>query len=273
MLTVIRSRENQNVKWLSRLVSSPKFRKKENSFVVEGVRLCNEAVFNKVSIKALFVGETFYNDNSSKIEQLINNAPKIFLLSDSVLNFVSDTETPQGVICVCEMENSVLSIEKGNYIALENLQDPANVGTIFRTAAAFGIDGIILSSGCCDIYSPKVLRGTMGAVFKQPFMIVDDFAGFVAECNAKKIKTLACALKEDSKSLTQISLSYENGMIALIGNEGKGLSEDVINLCNESIIIPMKAGVESLNASVAASIIMWEMSKARGWFNGSKTKQ
>ncbi len=183
-------------------------------------------------------------------------------ISEDVSKKISDSKTPQGVYCLCAMldkERRTVKIDTGgHYMVLYGLQDPGNVGTILRTCEAMGIDGVFLSSDCPDIYSPKVLRSTMGGVFRMSVEIVEDIAKTINTANEKGVAVYAAALDRTAVSLREADL--KKGSMVLIGNEGNGLSENIISLCDKSLFIDMKGNAESLNAAVAASIIAWEMS-------------
>ena len=168
---------------------------------------------------------------------------------------------PQGVFCIAKMLDNSLIIDKiniiGTYSALEDIQDPGNMGTIIRTAEALGLDGIFLSDGCCDIYNPKVLRASMGGVFRMPLMRVGDMAQAVVTLQKKGLTAFACVVDASATPITAAGMG--EGAIALIGNEGNGLRAETVAACKHSVTIPMAGRAESLNASMAAGIILWEM--------------
>ena len=143
------------------------------------------------------------------------------------------------------------------FLALDNLQDPGNLGTILRTAEALNVTGIVLSADCCDIYSPKVVRGSMGAVFRLPFVVSDTISGYL---NAhSELESYAAVVSASADKIT--TTPFVSPCIVAVGNEGNGLKEETISACKHKITIPMEGRAESLNAAVAASIIMWEMMK------------
>lgn len=143
------------------------------------------------------------------------------------------------------------------FLALDHLQDPGNLGTIIRTADAFGADGILLSEGCADCYSPKVLRSTMGSVFRLPIWTVPDLAQTLKELHQAGFSTFGAALDETAICLGNFSFPQKS--VAVVGNEGNGISRPVLDACQQTLYIPMKGETESLNAGVAASLILWEM--------------
>ena len=145
-------------------------------------------------------------------------------------------------------------------LVLDNLQDPGNLGTIFRTAEAAGVTGIILSRDCVDIYNPKVIRSTMGAVFRVPFLYAEDLQGTIGELKREGIKVYAAHLK-GRKAYDQED--YREGCAFLIGNEGNGLRDEIAECADHYVIIPMLGRAESLNAAVAAAVLMFEVSRQR----------
>ena len=171
---------------------------------------------------------------------------------------ISNVKTPQGILFSCERPVAGLDTLQGDrFMVLEGLQDPGNLGTIIRTADAFALDGIILCEGCVDPTSPKVVRATMGAAFRLPIAAatMEETAEFFKQ---KQIPLYATALSDKSVPLTTVDLTRA---AVLIGNEGRGISKQAASLSDRLIIIPMEGRAESLNASVAASIIMYEMSR------------
>ena len=187
------------------------------------------------------------------------------MVSDPVFQYLSDTKTPQGILAVVKQQEYELPdlIKKETaplILILENLQDPGNLGTILRTAEAAGAAGIILSSGCADIYSPKVTRSTMGSIFRVPFLYTDSLKETILSLKRQGVRILAAHLK-GSVSLYEASLT---GAAALmIGNESRGLTEEIAALSDCAVRIPMSGSVESLNAAVAASILMFEARRQR----------
>ena len=185
---------------------------------------------------------------------------------------ISDEKSPEGIITVAKRIDKLAKIATINnmaeilsdgrrVMALESLRDPGNLGTIIRSAAAFGIDTLILSSDCADLYNPKTLRGAMGALFSREVFIADDLAVVLREISRAGRRTLAAALSPDAVMLGEANLTAKDCIV--VGNEGHGLSESVLRACDGAVVIPMMTGVgvESLNAATAASILMWEQTK------------
>ena len=175
--------------------------------------------------------------------------------------------TPQGVFCVCELLDNLSGLDKIEdiknaglgFLALENLQDPANMGAIIRTAEALGMDGILLSDGCCDVYNPKVLRGSMGGVFRLPLINVGDERGGRKTCF--RGDCMLCLRYRQGCGSSARSGVFK-GSVCVIGNEGSGLKSQTVSACTGKITIPMGGRAESLNAAMAAGIVMWEMARA-----------
>ena len=256
---MITSKDNPAVKLVSKLMSSSKARREEGLFTAEGVRLCREAVLSGARISYyLYTGEAA--EKYSGDHKLISSAAeKSIEVSKQLFERLADTNAPQGFLCVIsssglpKLENVVPG---KRYAAFETIQDPSNLGTVLRTAEALGINGVVLSKGCCDVFSPKVVRGSMGAVFRMPVMNVGEMKEFVLSAKAGGIKCYASTPRaEQDISKTDFS----GGGIMLIGNEGSGLTDEVIDACDVRVGINMLGRAESLNASAAAAILMYEM--------------
>lgn len=263
-METIKSKDNKTIKHISKLISDPKYRKTNKEFVVEGKRLCKDALLSNCDVVTVLVSEKFYTDKDNKafIGKISIEACKKYIVDNRIFSALSDTKTPQGVLFVLKTLDKNNDFDKiikhGKVLALENIQDPSNLGTILRTAEAFGIDLVILSKDCCDIYSPKVVRGSMGAVFRQKIYIADDFIKFIKDYN-KIGKSYAAVLDDESIKLGKCE--FWGPCMAVVGNEGNGLTKDAILTCTNKLYIPMLGGAESLNVSVASSLIMWEMMK------------
>lgn len=260
MLT-ISSKDNINIKNAVKLKKSSHFRKQSGNFVAEGLRICYDAMLSNAEIETLFVTENASQKYAEKFNELSNYSKKTFIVSEQIFHLISDTQTPQGFLCVIKALDKTVQFDtiknNGKMLALDNIQDPNNLGTILRSAEAFGIDGIVMSYDCCDIYSPKVVRGSMGAVFRIPFIICKSIASYLQENS--DINSFAAVVDKNAKAITDAE--FIRPCISVIGNEGNGLKQDTINACKNLITIPMNGKAESLNASVAASIIIWEMVK------------
>lgn len=259
MLTVT-SKDNINIKNTIKLKKSSKFRRETSSFIAEGVRVCMDAYFSNAQIDTFFSTEIARDKYADEFEKLSSIAQKTIIVTPAIFSLISDTQTPQGFLCIIKIldKNGEFDTIKNSskFLALDNVQDPNNLGTILRTAEAFGISGVILSEDCCDIYSPKVVRGSMGAVFRLPFLKCASVCEFLDK--HPELNSFA-AVVDDAEKITEVD--FCSPCVTVIGNEGNGLKSETIAMCNKRITIPMNGKAESLNASVAASIIMWEMVK------------
>ncbi len=252
----ITSKDNKIIKTVSKLQTVGRSRKSNGLFVVEGLRLCKDAHLNGFEFDFLVVSDTGYNKHKTEIDCILNSAGSSYIVPDDLFLKISDTVSPQGIIGIIKYKNNSDFQEGGKYIALENVQDPSNVGAIARSAEAFGITSIIISSNGCDAFSPKALRASMGALLRINVYTVDNVVDFLKE---KNIKTFACVV--DSNATDISTISFNGSCAALIGNEGNGLSEYAINNCDEKITIPMSGKAESLNAAMAATVVIWQMTK------------
>lgn len=253
----ITSKNNTVIKQIAKLSTSSSSRRKSGEFLLEGVRLCFDVINSDVPVSMLLFTENCHQKNRKKIDKLIQKAKQSFVISEDVAEKLSDTVTTQGVFCVCKFVETKEEICKDQkYIALENLQDPSNLGATIRTAEALGIFGAILS-GCVDIYNPKALRASMGSLLRFPIILSDDLEATLCMCRSEGMKVLATVPDREAKSITGIEMS--DGIVAIIGNEGNGISNNIKNIATDVVTIPMLGRAESLNASTAAAIAMWEM--------------
>lgn len=186
------------------------------------------------------------------------------MLTDTVFAHASDTKTPQGVLCVVRQKSykleDLLKGEKRHLLVLDNLQDPGNMGTIVRTAEGAGVTGVIMSRDCVDIYNPKTIRSTMGSIYRMPFYYAEDILKAICKIKDAGIKVYAAHL-DGEKSYDEEDYAFSCAF--LIGNEGNGLREETSKMADHYIIIPMSGEVESLNAAIAASVLMFEVKRQR----------
>ncbi len=255
---MISGKNNEFIKEISKLVSSSKARREKGLFAAEGIRLCRDALDSGAHITAFLYTSEAAMKYSADFDSLNSAADKSYELAGTIFNKIADTGTPQGFMCIIksELDTKIKQIEKGKkYLALENIQDPTNLGTILRTAEALGCDGVILSSGCCDIFSPKAVRGSMGAVFRLPFMPAVNFSELISEADKLGICTYA-STPHEAENIENIDFSA--GGIILIGNEGNGLKKETVNACTRRIRIEMKGRAESLNVAAAAAVLLYK---------------
>lgn len=230
-----------------RALKTAKARRETGLFLVEGETMLNEALSSLLVPRALLAeAET----------PLAARFPEARLVTRGVLEAVCDTKTPQGMCAAFELPPPrALSDAPRTLVALDGVQDPGNVGTILRTADAFDCDGVFLVNACADPYSPKTARATMGAVFRRDVYqcTADELCALLQKCGLPLYGT---ALRNDTVSLRDAELSRA---AVAIGSEGRGLSAELLSKCEKTIKIPMSPRCESLNAAVAASVVLWEM--------------
>ena len=256
----ITSRNNEKIKNAAKLGAESSYRRKTGMFFLEGLRLCCDAAENGIKPESVFVTESALEKHSDELGVLLAAGKENFIITDEISDKLSDTKSSQGVFCVCKTLDKFSNIDKinnnGIYIAVENIQTPDNLGAVARTAEALGLDGMIVSGGC-DIYNPKALRAAMGSLLRLPVFSVADLPSFLEECNRSGMNTYAAV--PDSSAVPVTEMDRTKGIICAVGNEGNGLTDKTISSCKSKITIPMKGRAESLNASAAACMIMWEM--------------
>ncbi len=252
---MITSENNPQLKNITALLKKSKERQQQGLYVTEGRKMFLEALDLGIIVKA-YLSESYAKeagDISCEYETV----------SDEVFNRIAETVTPQGVIALVRLPERDVRVavkEASRLMLLENLQDPGNLGTIVRTAEAAGMDAVILSKNSVDIYNPKVVRSTMGAVFRVPVFYVEDFEGLLRDLKSEEFNIIATHLSAEK---TYYEADYSGKTAILVGNEGNGLSDAVTDLATEKVIIPMCGKVESLNASVAAALMMYETGRKR----------
>ena len=270
---IITSRNNQLVKWAASL-SDKKNRKESGYFMADGVKLTKEAFEAGLPVDYCIVTETKKKEMTEFLSACKNNEKyencRVVTVSEGVFEKISTEKAPQGVISIIKhldffreldiiyKEEFFLKPEE-KAIFLFSVRDPSNLGAVIRSSVAFGTDHVILSSDCADIYNPKTVRSAMGSLFRVKVTSVKDVPSFIEAANANSRRVFAAELTDNAKSLSEISLKSTD--IVMIGNEGHGISPEVSARCDGSVYIPISKKTESLNASVAAAIFMWEQSK------------
>lgn len=257
---MITSIQNEKIKHVAALQQKAKLRKEESLFVVEGGRLFLEAPFSL--LREVYVTERFLENADEKMRERLERT-KYETVSDQVFAKMSDTKAPQGVLAVLAQQNyrrEELFGEKPLLLLLENIQDPGNLGTILRTAEGAGVTGVILSLDCADIYQPKVVRSTMGSLFRVPFYRSMELYREIAFLQENHIKVYAAYL-EGSKMYDAVSCL--DGCAFVIGNEGNGLTAETAYAADVRVRIPMEGKLESLNAGVSAAILAYEAARQR----------
>lgn len=255
----ITARTNDRIKYAVRLGESAAFRKQNSEFFLEGARLCFDAAQNGVEIKQAFFTEAALKKYSDYTDSIIAASGICCEISTDVAKKLSDTENPQGVFCICGAKSEDVSVDySGKYLALENLQDPSNLGAVSRSAEALGLDGLIVSGGC-DVYNPKALRAAMGSLLRISVIRTDCLTDLLKAASANGMKTLASVPKSTAEDIRTVDMS--GGVICCVGNEGSGLTEETIAVCSHEVTIPMSGRAESFNASAAAAILAWELKR------------
>ncbi len=259
----ITSKDNQHVKEWRALSGDAKKRRETGRFAMEGARLCGDALRSGVAVETVLYTADAASRYEAVVSPLLAAAKVAEEIAPSLARQMGDTANPQGVFCIAHTLDNSFRLDKidimGLYGALEDIQDPGNMGSVIRTAEAMGLDGLLLSDGCCDVYNPKVLRASMGGVFRLPLLRVGDMTDAVTALNDKGLRTFACVVDADAIPLQQAGLG--RGGVAVIGNEGSGLRPETVAACTKRVTIPMAGRAESLNASMAAGIVLWEMTR------------
>lgn len=260
---MITSTSNARVKRLVNLKKKKKARDEERVFLVEGIRMFREVPTDQ--LEEVYVSESFYKKEKDTVEAVLQGTGiRPEELSDTVYAYASDTKTPQGVLCVVrQMEYPLEKVITGQcpmIMVLEHLQDPGNLGTILRTAEGAGVTGIVMDRECVDIYNPKTIRSTMGSIYRMPFCYVEDLKAAIGSLKEAGIGVYAAHLDGRHDYDEE---DYGRPCAFLIGNEGNGLSQETAELADIYIKIPMEGQVESLNAAVAASVLMFEAGRQR----------
>ena len=259
MQTLITAKTNEKIKSAVRLRDSAKARREEGEFFLEGARLCADAS-GSVEIVRLFYTQKAKEKYSAEVSLLEQRAAESCEVSEEIAAKLSDTFSPQGIFCVCKTLDKKHYIDKiysnAKIIALENIQDPANLGAIARTAEALGIGGAVLC-GCCDIYNPKAQRAAMGSLLRLPIITADNMGEAMKGFQSRGYVTLSSTPSETASDITKINIGEKT--VCVIGNEGNGVTQATADCCMHRVRVPMKGRAESLNASMAAAIIMWEL--------------
>ncbi len=265
----ISSKNNPLIVRLAKL-KDKKHRRAEGLFRFDGIKLFLEAASAGAPIEYVLVAESAGERFCHAVDEQSIDA-KRYLIADDAFARLTDESSPEGIVTVCSsLENITVGLEggsladkiaQGSILILESVRDAGNLGTIIRSAGAFGIESLVISSDCADLYNPKTVRGAMGALFRQRIAVVDSVAELAAQLRARGTRVFAAALERDARRLGSFELKSTDAII--IGNEGHGLSREAIDACDECLFIPMETASESLNASIAASVCMWELYRAK----------
>lgn len=243
---IITSKDNEIIKNIKKL-KEKKYRL--DSYIVEGIKMVKEAINENQEIALIAIREDFKIDFDTK-------NTKIVTISNKIFNDISDVKTPQGILAVIKKnQNNQIETNQEYILALDSLQDPGNMGTIIRTADSANINQIIINKTTVDPYSPKVIRSTMGAIYRTNIIEVEDLKATLKEMKSKGFQIITTDLKA-TQSIYDIN--YNNKTVVVIGNEANGVSQEILQTADKKVIIPMLGKTESLNASIAASIMIYE---------------
>lgn len=261
---MITSTSNPRVRQLAVWQEKARKRREDGVFLAEGIKMLREAP--KEWLKEVYLTEEVWQRLQKEDKEVFTKIEHTGyeLLSDEVMKKVSDTQTPQGALSVLKRPSytieDIVGKGEGTFLVLENLQDPGNLGTIIRTGEGAGIRGVIMSQDTVDIYNPKTIRATMGSVYRVPFIYVESLSNIICYLKEKGVRTYAAHLKGTKH---YYEFSYTGGTAFLIGNEGNGLKKETADLADDYLRIPMEGQVESLNAAIAAAILMYEAYRQR----------
>lgn len=241
----ITSGSNKLIREVRELERRSRARRERGLFVAEGERLCRE--LPEDSIEQLFVSEDYHG-------QLPETNARCIQVPRELMDYMSDTKSSQGILAVVR-QKQYTQLPGRLFLILDTLQDPGNMGTIFRTAEAAGVDGILMNRDCVDVYAPKVVRATMGAMFRMPFVVTEDLPTAIQQMKSRGVAVYAAHLRGTK---AHWEFDYRTPTAFMIGNEGNGLREEIAGLADHYLRIPMCGQTESLNAGVAASLLMYE---------------
>ena len=255
----ITSKDNELIKHIRKL-KEKKYRDEYGEFIVEGVKMIEEAIHEKADIKQIIICDDCKNQNMMTSEQLYDIAKyECIYVNEKIFNLITEVTNPQGILAIikkAEKNENKIDYKENLFLILDNIQDPGNMGTILRTVDSLDMKQIIVSPGTTDCYNSKVVRSTMGAIFRVN-IIERDLEKIIKEMQKHEIKVFATDLKTEK---TIYNVDFEKTAI-IIGNEAKGVSENVLKLADDRIKIPMKGKTESLNAAVATGIILYEINR------------
>ena len=252
---VITSKDNEFIKNIKKL-KDKKYRDERNEFIVEGIKMVGEAIKEEADIKNIIICDDCYNNCEIPSELKYEIAKrKIIYVSQKVFDSITDVTNPQGILAVVE-KNKVNDIDykQDFFLILDDIQDPGNIGTILRTADSINLNQIIVSSKTADAFNPKVVRSTMGAIFRINVIVCEDLSDVISQLKKHKVKIAATDLKTDNRIY---DVDYKKTAV-IIGNEANGVSEKLLERADVKIKIPMTGKTESLNAAVATGIILYE---------------
>ena len=255
-MQVISSKDNELIKHIKKL-KDKKYRDINKEFIIEGIKLIREAIEEKAEIKQIIICDNCLDSDIIPKELMYEIAKyECVYVTESIFKVISDVNTPQGILAIIGRNAGEAQIDytQDIIVALDDIQDPGNLGTILRTVDSIGLNQILVSKGTADSYNPKVVRSTMGAIFRVKIIECEDLENTLKEVKKHKFKLVVTSLQTE-KSLYDINFDKK---LIVIGNEANGVEQKIQDLADEKIKIPMLGKTESLNASVATGIVLYE---------------
>ncbi|MFO7814788.1 MAG: RNA methyltransferase [Halanaerobiales bacterium] len=254
----ITSIKNGKIKELRKLYQK-KYRKAKSQFILEGLRLIRGAYKSGAEFEQIFLTKDYY-DNHQTEYFMINNENKLVFVSADLIEEVADTDNPQEIIAVVNQPQTSLEevLDKEYILVMDRIQDPGNMGTIFRTAAAAGFQSIIITKGSVDVFNLKVLRSSVGSIYSLPFVKDIELKGLTKSLNEKNLVIYAADLNTDQD---YNEIPYQKPLVLIIGNEARGIRPEILEIADQKVKIPLQDNIESLNAGVAAGVIMFKITE------------
>lgn len=265
MSELVTSSSNPIIK-VAKSLHKKKERWERNLFFVEGVRAVEEAVISNAKIECILYSDSLLATETGEnlLDVISQSKFKLVYVTDKLMKEISDTEKPQGVFAIIGFNLSdfkgILNRERNFLILLDRVQDPGNLGTIIRTADAMGANGVIVTSGCVDVFNPKVIRSTMGSIFHIPVVYYENVVEAMIKLKEFNILTMATSLEANKYSY---DVDFTKDFALIIGNEASGIDKEILDISDISLKIPMIGMAESLNAAIASAIIMYEAARQR----------
>ena len=261
-MQIISSKDNELIKHIKKL-KDKKYRDLSKEFIIEGIKLIKEAIEENANIKKIIICENCENSDIIPKELMYEVAKyECIYVTESILKSISDVNTPQGILAIIGIENKEMQIDYSSdiIVALDDIQDPGNLGTILRTIDSVGLNQILVSKGTADCYNPKVIRSTMGAIFRVKIIECEDLFQTLKEVRKHKFDIVITSLKAEN-SIYDINYSKK---VIVIGNEANGVEKKIQDISDVKVKIPMLGKTESLNASVATGIVLYEYVRQKG---------
>lgn len=260
---IITSSSNKLIKEI-KMLQKRKERWSKKSFFIEGTRAVEQCIKSNAKIKHIVYSRDILGSEIDKVLYLIDEENyETYEISNKLFKEISDTDNPQGIMAIVSFDEFSLGdiLKENNFIiVLDRVQDPGNLGTIIRTADAFGANGIIVTNGCVDVYNPKTIRSTMGSIFQIPIVHMGEMREVLEVLKQENTSIISSSLNTDKYSY---DIDFKTSCAIVIGNEAQGISKEVLNLSDQLVKIPMVGEAESLNAAIASGVLMYEVLRQR----------